>query len=73
MFLVASSTMDKKYLKPTCVGTEYGPYISTCTRSKVEEHKLLLDGKCNRFYFARTDMTNINTRLEINKKYILQR
>ena len=65
--------MDKKYLKPSCVGIEYGPHISTCTRSKVEEQKLLLDGKVNRFYFARTDMTNINTRLEINKKYILQR
>lgn len=52
MALLALSTIVKKYLKPSEVGTKWGPHPSIWTISKGESDKLLLNRKGKHFYFA---------------------
>ena len=57
--LVASSTIVKKYLKPSKVGVEYGPQTSIWSKSKVELLRLLLKGKGKRFFLAKGQIPQV--------------
>ena len=64
--LVASSTMVRKYLYPSWVGTKYGPQTSTWIKSKGLKQILLLNGKDRIFCFAKGQ--TVHTSLQFAEK-----